>query len=219
MPKIIKPIVIAFSVIVLIFVATIPWRRYVFNKNISAGDILLSEENFTDAYVKYQKAGLLQIDSKKATERQKLAKDSAKDFSILKGFLAYNKFDDVKKNVDSADSKVCNLQTDRALIDKNLAALAIINLKFCANAGPKDYQSWVFLGLANLKLANNDQMFFELKPSFRQLAAEDFEKAYYFNPINKEALNYLISTEKAIGDRDKVDYWQKILDNLNKISK
>ncbi|MCX6810251.1 MAG: hypothetical protein NTY30_00730 [Candidatus Berkelbacteria bacterium] len=205
--------------IIFIFLVTIPWRKYVFNKNISQGDDFLTQQKYTDAYVKYQKAGLLKIDSGKALERQKLAKDSAKNALTLKPLLAENHNDDLLKLITDADSKICRLDTDRTLIEKNLAEIATINLEFCANNGPKDYQSWIFLGLANLKLADSSHMFAEFKPGFRQNAADAFAKAYLVDPINKSAIEYSISVNKILSNQSEVDRWQTILDNLNKISK
>lgn len=213
--KIILSIIIA---IILIFVVTIPWRKYVFNKNISQGNDFLAEQKYTDAYVKYQKAGLLQIDSEKAESRQKLAKNGAGDILVLRQFLTDNNYSDLLKLVDDANSKICKIDVDRALIEKKMSEVAIVNLKFCANDGPRDYQSWIFLGLANLKLADSNHMFADMKPNFRQQAANAFAKAYQVDPINKSAIEYSISTNKLIGNQSEVDRWQKLLDNLNRIS-
>jgi hypothetical protein len=204
--------------IILLFVITIPWRRYVFNKNISQGDDFLAQQKYTEAYVEYQKAGLLQVDDQKAGDRLKLAKDSASNVLVLQQFLQCNNYSDLLKLIDDANSKVCNLAADRALINNNLPEVAKINLEFCANSGPRDDQSWLFLGLADLKLADSDHEFSDLKPGFRQQAANAFAKAYTANPLNKTAIVDSISIEKTIGDRTKVDYWQNLLDNLNKIS-
>ncbi|MEI6144630.1 MAG: hypothetical protein WCP91_03480, partial [Candidatus Berkelbacteria bacterium] len=185
---------------------------------IKQGDDLLTSQKYTDAYVKYQKASLLQVDNEKAESRQKLAKDSAKDISVLKQFAGDNNYVDLSKLISDASSKICKPDIDRTLIENNLSGIAVINLKFCLNDGPKDYQNGIFLGLAYLHLANDSHMFSEFKPDFRLKAVDAFAKAYTIDPINKTALEDLVSTEKIIGDTNKVDYWQNLLDNLNKIS-
>ena len=216
--KLIKPAIWLVAGVILLFVITIPWRKYVFNRNIKQGDDLLTNQKYTDAYVKYQKAGLLQVDNQQAESRQKLAKDSAKDISVLKQFANDNNYADLSKLIGEANSNLCKLDADRALIENNLAGIAIVNLKFCLNDGPKDYQSGIFLGLAYLHLANDSHMFSEFKADFRLKAVDAFTKAYAIDPINKTALEDLVSTEKIIGNKQKVDYWQNLLDNLNKIS-
>ena len=42
-----------------------------------------------------EKAGLLKIDDKKASDRQKLAKDSAENISVMRKFLAENNYSDL----------------------------------------------------------------------------------------------------------------------------
>lgn len=213
-----KNFLITLSVIILILAVTIPWKNYIYRKNIADGKNLLAERNYTLALVKFEKASMLEISSSEAKNLQKLAKDSAGNILAMKNFLADEKKDDLLQLIDRADSKVCDLQFDRTLIDNDMPEVAKINLEFCANEGPKDYQSWIFLGLANLKLADNSRIFSELKPGFRQSAADAFAKAYAVDPVNKSAIEYSISTNKLIGNQSEVDRWQKLLDNLNKIS-
>ncbi len=205
--------------LILFFALAIPWRNYVYKKNLSDGKNLLAERNYTLALVKFQKAQTLEPQNTDAKNLEKTTRDSAANILVLRSFLLDEKNNDLLKIIDRADSKICDLDFDKNLIENSMSDVAVVNLEFCANNGPGDYQSWVFLGLANAKLADNDQVFSELKPGFRQKAADAFAKAYTVDPINKTAIEDSISIEKLIGDKEKVDYWQKLLDNLNRISK
>lgn len=203
---------------ILIFVVTIPWRNYIFSKNIADGKNLLAERKYTQAYVKFQKAEVIEIKSADAETLEKLAKDSAGNLLDMRNFLADEKKTDLLALVDRANSKTCDLELDKTLIDKGLPEVAKINLEFCTTDGPKDYSSWLFLGLANLRLSESENIFKELKPGFRQQAADDFSKAYFIDPVNKTAILYAIEVNKIIGNQGEVDRWQKLLNDLSKIS-
>ena len=204
--------------LVLVFIATIPWRNYVYRKNIADGKGLLAERKYTQAYVKFQKAEAIEIKSADAETLEKLAKDSAGNLLAMRNFLADEKKTDLLALVDRANSKTCDLELDKTLIDKGLPEVAKINLEFCTTEGPKDYSSWLFLGLANLRLSESENIFKELKPGFRTQAADAFSKAYFVDPVNKTAIQYAIEVNKIIGNQGEVDRWQKLLDNLIRIS-
>ena len=196
-----------------------PWRNYIFQKNLADGKTLLSEQKYTEAYVKFEKAAILNPLNKKPNDLQALAKNSAADILSMWDFLHQENQNDLLALIDSADSKVCNLETDRILIEKDLAQVALINLKFCTSDGPKNYDSWLFLGVANQKLSEDNYIFKELKPGYRDAAITAFEQAYNADPISKTSLEYLISLHKIENNQEKVDYWQKLLDNLDRIEK
>jgi len=216
--KLIKYLLYALILISLIFFVTIPWRKYVFNRIIRQGDDLLVDGQFTLSYVKYQKASLLQIDNQRAKNRQELAKKAASDILALKDFLTENNYNQLLSVIDQANSGVCDNSRNRQLIEEKKYHISVINLKFCANDGPKDYESWILLGIAYYRISDSDKIFSELKDGFREKSVEAFENAYLVDPINKTAIENLIVVEKTLSDTEKVDYWQKVLDNLNKIS-
>lgn len=216
-----KPVKISLYIIaalVFLYLITIPWRGYVYRSEMKKGDDALVSRQYTLALVHYQKAELLKPTDKSAIDRQNLAQNSAKNILLLKDFFKEQNQNDLLALINSADSKTCNLETDRALIEKNLSQIAKINLEFCANDGSKNYDSWFFLGIANQKLSEDNYIFKELKPGLRQAAADAYAKAYAIDPINKTAIEYSITINKIIGNQSEVDRWQKLLDNLNKIS-
>jgi len=217
--KIIKITLWVIAGVITIFIITIPWRSYVYRKNIADGKSLLAERKYTQAYVKFQKAETIEIKSADAETLEKLAKDSAGNLLAMRNFLADEKKTDLLALIDRANSKTCDLELDKTLIDKGLPEVAKINLEFCTTNGPKDYNSWMFLGLANLRLSESENIFKELKPGLRSQAADDFSKAYFVDPVNKTAIQYAIEVNKIIGNQGEVDRWQKLLDNLNRIEK
>jgi tetratricopeptide (TPR) repeat protein len=216
--KLVKYVLCTLILISLIFFVTIPWRKYVFNRIIKQGDDLLANGEFTLSYVEYQKASQLQIDNQKAKNRQELSKNAAIDLMALKDFLTENNYNQLLSEINQANSGVCDNSKNRQLIEDKKYHISVINLKFCANDGPKDYESWVLLGTAYYRISNSDKVFGELKKGFREKSVEAFENAYLVDPINKTAIENLIVAEKALGNNEKVDYWQKVLDNLIKIS-
>ncbi len=217
--KILKLILLCLGAVVFLYLVTIPWRSYVYRQNIREGDDLLLGRKYTEALVHFQKAGFLEPSDKTSGERAELVQNSAKDIFALRDFLRDKNQVELLKLIDDANSKTCNLETDRTLIEKDLSQVAKINLEFCANNGPKNYDSWLFLGIANQKISENNYIFKELKPGHRQAAADAYAKAYAIDPINKTAIEYSISVNKIIGNQAEVDRWQKLLDNLNKISR
>ncbi len=217
--KTIKILLLVISGIILLYFITMPWRNYIFQKNLADGKTLLSEQKYTEAYVKFEKAAILKPLDKEPQSSQNLAKDAAKDILAMRDFLRQQNQAELSQLIDSADSKVCNLETDRILIEKDLTQVALINLKFCTSDGPKNYDSWLFLGVANQKLSEDNYIFKELKPGYRQAALAAFEQAYNADPISKTPLQYLISLYKIENNQEKVDYWQKLLDNLDRIEK
>jgi len=180
---------------------------------------LLVERKYTEAFVHFQKAEMLEPGDWKSKQRLELSKKAAKDILELRLLLKEKNQDELMQIISDADSKVCNLETDRVLIDKGLAQVALVNLKFCTSDGPKNYDSWLFLGITNQKLSEDNYIFKELKPDYRAEAKRAFEEAYKVDPIAKTAPEYLIELYKTDNNSEKVDYWQHLLDNLNKIEK
>jgi tetratricopeptide (TPR) repeat protein len=221
MPKYNKTIKITLLVIgalALFYLATIPWRNYIYRGQIDQGKNLLAELKYTDAMVKFEKAAVLKPFDPEPESLQKMTRDAAGNILIMKDFLSEQNQTDLLSLINSADSKTCNLETDRTLIEKNLPEIAKINLEFCAESGPKNYDSWLFLGLANQRLSESGEIFKEQKPGLRQAAADAYAKAYAIDPINKSAIEYLIKINKTLNNQSEVDRWQKLLDELNKIS-
>ena len=237
--KTIKILLLVIGALILLYLITIPWRSYTYRNEMKKGDDALASRQYTLALVHYQKAKILQPGDKSAENRAALAQSAAGDILIMRDFLKDRNQPvsaeapvsagpipdgraevgtDLLALINSADSKTCNLETDRALIEKGLSQVAKINLEFCTNDGPKNYDSWLFLGIANQKLAEDNYIFKELKPDYRQQAADAYERAYAVDPINKTAIQYAIAINKAIGNQSEVDRWQKLLDSLNKIS-
>ena len=215
-----------FTIILLILISLVffclsswPLRSYLFKRNIEEGDNLLKERKYTEAYVHFQKSAMLLPYNKDAEKKEELSKKAARNILELQNFLKEKNENDLLKLIEEANGKVCNLQKDQLLIDKELAQIAAINLKFCAEEGPKNYNSWMLYGIANLKNSQNNYIFKEYKPDFRREAARAFEEAYKVDPINKIALEYLVEVYKIENNQEKVDLWQNLLDNLNKIEK
>ena len=216
--KTIKILLLVVGGLIFLYLATIPWRGYIYRNEMKKGDDALAGRQYTLALVHYQKAEIIQPGDKSAENRAALAQSAAGDILIMQDFLKEQSQNDLLALINSADSKTCNLETDRTLIEKGLSQVAKINLEFCANFGPKNYDSWLFLGIANQKLSEDNYIFKELKPGYRQNAADAYAKAYAVDPINKTAIEYAIAINKAIGNQSEVDRWQKLLDSLNKIS-
>ena len=205
--------------LVVFYLFAVPWRNFVFEKNLSDGKSLLRERKYTEAYVKFEKAAILNPFSKEPDDLLALAKNAAADILSMRDFLRQEQQNDLLSLIDGADSKACNLEADRTLIEKNLAQIALVNLKFCTTDGPKNYDSWLFLGIANQKLSEDSYIFKELKPGYRQAALAAYEAAYKVDPINKSAPTYLVALYKVEGNQQEVDHWQNLLDNLGKIEK
>jgi len=215
---IIRVTLLIFASLIIIYVATLPYRNYVTNNLISKGEKLLAERNYTLAYVNFEKAGLLSPWNKIAKERMQLSKDAALDITLIKELIGEEN-PDLLKVIELAEQKSCDLENDKLMIEKDLSQIATINLKFCANEGPKDYQSWLYLGIAYLRFSENNQIFKEQRSGLRDKSIIAFEKAYYADPTQKPALEYLVKVNKVNDNSEKVDYWQRLLDNLNSFSK
>lgn len=214
---IIRVILLIAAAIILIYVATIPWRNYVFSKLIREGDKLLANLNYTEAYVNYEEASILAPTRSEAKEKMDLAKDAALDPRLIKDLLRENN-PELLEVLEVAEQKSCDLEKDQKLIDSNYPQIAIINLEFCTADDQGTFQSWSKLGVAYLHYSESDKLFKENKPSLRNKARNAFERAYYADPTQTLALENLVKINQIIGDNEKVDYWQKLLDNLNNFS-
>jgi len=217
-----KTIKVTFLIIagaVLLCLITIPWRVYVYRKNLEQGENLLVERKYTEAFVHFQKAEMLELGDLKSKQRAELSKKAAEDILELRTLLKDKNQADLLQIISAADSRVCNLETDRILIEKGLSQIALVNLKFCASEGPKNYDSWLFLGIANQKLSEDNYIFKELKPDYRRAAIAAFEEAYKTDPISRTPPEYLIALYKIENNQEKIDFWQKLLDNLDSIEK
>ncbi|TSC94425.1 MAG: hypothetical protein Athens101428_282 [Candidatus Berkelbacteria bacterium Athens1014_28] len=204
-------------VMVAIFVLSFYYKNLVYQNLIADGDQNLAQRKYTLAYVDYQKADILQFFGDEAKKRQELAKSASGDILKLKPFLEEKKINnDLLSAINLSESKSCNLELDRKLISENYSQIAIINLNFCATEA-KDFDSYLFLGVANLEMSKNSDIFKEDKPTYRQKAASVFESAYKIDPLSKTTLNYLIEVNRLLEKSDQVDHWQKMLDNLDKI--
>jgi len=217
--KLLKILLLIIGSLIFLYLVTIPWRAYVCRKNLEQGENLLVERKYTEAFVHFQKAEMLEPGDWKSKQRLELSKKAAKDILELRLLLKEKNQDELTQIISDADSKVCNLEADRVLIDKGLTQVALVNLKFCTSDGPKNYDSWLFLGITNQKLSGDNYIFKELKPDYRAEAKRAFEEAYKVDPIAKTAPEYLIELYKTDNNSEKVDYWQHLLDNLNKIEK
>jgi tetratricopeptide (TPR) repeat protein len=215
--QIIRIILLILASIIIIYIATIPWRNYVAKYLIEKGEEFLAERNYTLAYVNFEKANLLSPQNRTAEERMQLAKDAVLDIALLKDILR-EKNADLLKVLELSEQKSCDLENNKLMIEKELSQIAAINLKFCANEGPKDFESWLYLGIAYLRFSENNQVFKEQKPELREKSLSAFEKAYYADPTQKVALEYLVEVNKITDNSEKVDYWQRLLDNLNNFS-
>jgi len=142
-----------------------------------------------------------------------LSKDAVLDITLIKELLG-EKNPDLLKVIELAEQKSCDLENDKLMIEKELSQIAATNLEFCANEGPQDYQSWLYLGIAYLDFSENNHIFKEQRGELRDKSISAFEKAYYADPTQKPALEYLIKVNKVNGNDEKVDYWQRLLDNL-----
>jgi len=215
--QIIRIILLIFASIIIIYIATLPYRNYVTNNLIEKGEKLLTERDYTLAYVNFEKASLLSPKNKTAKERMQLSKDAALDITLIKELLNEEN-PDLLKVVELSEQKSCDLENDKLMIERELSQIAVINLEFCANEGLKDYESWLYLGIAYLRFSENNQIFKEQRSGLRDKSIVAFEKAYYADPTQKPALEYLVKVNKVSNNGEKVDYWQRLLDNLNRFS-
>lgn len=213
--QIIRILFLILASLIIFYVTTLPYKNYVTKKLISKGEKLLAERNYTLAYVNFEKASLLSPKNKIVKERMRLSKDAVLDITLIKELLR-EKNPDLLKVIEIAEQKSCDLKSDKLMIEKEFSQIATINLEFCANEGPKDYESWLYLGIAYLKFSENNQIFKEQRSKLRDKSILAFEKAYYTDPTQKPALEYLVRVNKINGNDEKVDYWQRLLDNLNK---
>jgi hypothetical protein len=211
--QIIRITLLILASLIIVYVATLPYRNYVTNNLINKGEKLLAERNYTLAYVNFEKSSLLSPKNKITKERMQLSKDAALDITLIKELLGEEN-PDLLKVLELAEQKSCDLENDKLMIEKELSQIAAINLEFCANEGLKNYESWLYLGIAYLKFSENNQIFKEQRGVLRDKSIVAFEKAYYADPTQKPALEYLVKVNKVSGNDEKVDYWQRLLDNL-----
>lgn len=212
-----RKLLITAAIVVIFIFASIPWKNYVYKKNISDGKNQLLQGKYTAAYVKFEKAKMLVPNSSEVSSLSDLSKASASDARKLKELKDVDNSVDVFALIDRADSKICDLELDKKLVTEDKSEIAKINLSFCSQNSPS-YDALITLGVANIRLSEDGDIFKELKPGLRKEAAAAFEAAYKIDPINKTAIEYAIEINKVIGDQKEVDRWQGILDKLEKIS-
>ena len=214
---IIRVVFLIIASIIIIYVLTTPYRNYLSKNLISKGEEMLVERKYVSAYVNFLKASILAQNKKDSEQKMALSKKASEDIGAIKNILQ-NKNPDLYKLLEISEQKSCDLENDKLMIEKDLSQIAIINLKFCAEEGPKNYESWLYLGSAYWQLSESDQIFKEQKPNLRDRSISAFEQAYYTDPTKKSALEKLIELNKITGNQEKVDYWQRLLDNLGRFS-
>ncbi|MFA5158250.1 MAG: hypothetical protein WC451_03660 [Patescibacteria group bacterium] len=213
-----RKLLITAAVVVIFIFVSIPWKNYVYKKNISDGRNLLLQGGYTSAFVKFEKAKMLGPNSSEASSLSDLSKASASDARKIKELTGVENSNDVFALIDRADLKICDLEFDKKLIGESKSDIAKINLTFCSQNSP-GYDALITLGVANIRLSEDGDIFKELKPGLRKEAAAAFAAAYEIDPINKTAIEYAIEINKVIGDQKEVDHWQSILDKLENIKK
>ncbi|HOX41438.1 MAG TPA: hypothetical protein PK263_04540 [bacterium] len=183
------------------FAASIPLRKKWSESRVKLGDSYLTQKKYVSAALEYNKAMLLNKDSKTANAHKTLATESASNILKLEEFYKKENVQMALENFDKAKAipkdEVIATKTARELIEKEEYQLAIISATTATQLEPSYRDGWLYLGIANLKTLQNVELPQEAKNVYLQQAQKALEKAKSLDPQYKPTLDFLGELEKA----------------------
>lgn len=192
--SLLKPILIVFSFLLIIYLVTIPVFAKSSESFIENGDKFLLEKRFVSAEIEYEKAFFLNHD-KKAEDRIDLAKRAEKDVFALE--LFYREKNSIK-NLDIANQvkKVPDSEREcvtlaKSLIEKNEPQFAEKSAEVAIEMDKNYRDAWLYAGIAELKIADTIELSAENRRFYQGKARESLEKAKSLDPTYEPTLEYL----------------------------
>lgn len=159
---IIKWFVLILIFVFVIFLATQPLRGKVARSYVEKGNQYLAEKKYISAEIEYKKALILDSDNKEAETNIELADEASKNVEALESFYKKSNYSDQFKTYQEATAfpknEVEAVKLAKKLIEKKEYQLAIIPAMTATEMAPDYRDAWVYLGIANKKTADEEQI-------------------------------------------------------------
>ena len=170
-----------FAIIIIgAFFLTKPVRISKANNYLESGDNYLINKEYLKAYLEYQKAIILDKNSK-ATERLDLTDKAMKDVMVLKDFYTEKGQDDQIKLLEEASAIPQNesdaAKTSKKLLEQKEYQLAAVAAETAVEMDKEYRDGWLYLGISNLKCAENLELKASIRTIYLDAAKNALEKA------------------------------------------
>lgn len=187
-------LIILLIAILAIYFLTKPLRISSANHYIESGDRYLLQKAYLKADLEYQKALTLN-NNQDAIERKSLVSKAMQNVSSLNDFYI-NKNATAELNLLNEASAVPKTESDavkesKKLIEQKEYQLAIIPAKTAIEMDRNYRDSWLYLGIANLKCAEYLELRSEVKSQYLSSAKDALDTALRLDPEYQPTKDYL----------------------------
>jgi tetratricopeptide (TPR) repeat protein len=162
---------------------------------VKKGDVYLQEGKFLSAKLAYNKALILNKKNAEANAHRKFAIDAQSDISSLREFYVEKnntlKLELFQEIDDLPSDSISSALKAKEMIEKEEYQLAIEAAKKSAEINPDYEDGWLYLGIANLKCADNLEISKEQKDAYLAEAKRCFERVLSISPDNDNAKSYI----------------------------
>lgn len=192
--KVIKWLLIITLAFFALKLITGPIRKSWSNNYLKSGNNFLLQKRFLSAELEYRKAIFL-YKNKKAEEQTELAKKAEGNVLALRVFYKQENFGIGIDLVEKADlvpkSAVLGAKYSKELLEKDEYQFAAIAAKQATEMNPAYRDGWLYLGIANYKIASEVEIGMEAKKNYLDLAEKALNRAKTLDPEYKSTLEYL----------------------------
>lgn len=175
-------------VLFLLILLSSPLRGKAANNYVEKGDDFLLQKKYVSAEVEYKKALALNSENAVAKDHMDLAQKAAINVEEFERFFDLPQFSDFKTKFETA-KEVPNNQSDAVKLSKRMIEdkeyqLAIIPAKTALEMDNEYRDAWLYLGIANLKTAEQTELKPEVQKNYLAEAKNSFNKVLQLDPEN-----------------------------------
>ncbi|MCX6808342.1 MAG: hypothetical protein NTW50_01580 [Candidatus Berkelbacteria bacterium] len=196
-----KWILILAITIVTIELMTKPFRAAWSKNYTAAGDQLLIQKKYLSASLEYEKALFLNKDNATSKNHLALAQAAQKNVMALKDFFQNQKISIETTSVTAANQKftdaIAATKEAKSLIEKEEYQMAIVPATNATVLDPKNRDCWLYLGIANLRVAQNVELSRENVNKYLDNAKTAFNTAKTLDPNYQPTQDFLKELAEA----------------------
>ncbi|MFA7252949.1 MAG: hypothetical protein WC107_00160 [Patescibacteria group bacterium] len=197
--KCLKWTLIFLIILLTLSLLTKPARGKWSNNYVEKGDLYLEQKKFLSADLEYKKALVLNGKNEKAAERRQLAELGTSDILSLEDFFKEKKLTEQSQYFELAKKvpaePIQAVKNSKLLIEKEEFQLASAAAKIAIEMDKTSADGWLYLGISQLKIAENIEMNSNLKKQLREEAKQSFTAAKSLNPDDELVRQYLNAIE------------------------
>lgn len=187
--KFLKWFLLVLIFLFLILVASQPLRGKIANNYLDSGDNFLIQKQYLRADLEYQKALILSPRNNDTKQRRVFVKDTAGNILEMKELSNSKNLSQLLEKIqlatDFPDDETAAVKLARKFIEESEYQLAILPAKTATEMDPDYVDAWVYLGIANLKVATLIQLWPDVKDKYLLDSKMAFSKVSELDPSYK----------------------------------